>query len=167
LTDGATYTGTTTPTLSFPNVATSAGNGSYYCEITGTAACAGSTASDSFGLTINLPPTLDPTSLSDSSFTLCSGYCGMLLWVVKANSSTSFDFGFNWKLNGAPVPAGWVNSDGYDTSRLQINKSCEVAGAWQLEVTDNTNGCIARTPVSTLTVSCPSGGTCNSTSSCP
>jgi hypothetical protein len=166
LSEGGDYTGTKTATLSFRNVTTSVGNDKYYCKITGTA-CAGSTPSDSFSLTINLPPTLTPSTLDDQSFTFIPGaYIGMLLWSVKAQGGTSSSYSFAWYQNDAPTSL-YTAMDGSDTGRLEDVKSCSCAGSWYLEVTDEGNRCKARTPVSTLTVSCPNGGTCNAGGSCP
>jgi hypothetical protein len=164
LTDGSLYSGTKTATLSFLNVSTSAGNAMYYCKITGIA-CAGSTVSDSFGLTINQSPTLSPSTLNDQSFTNTGGYAGFLYWSVQASGGSQSGYTFTWYQNGSPTSL--YNSSTYDTSTLEDGKTCSCAGSWYVEVTDVGNGCTASTPVTNITVTCSTtGATCQAGNLC-
>jgi hypothetical protein len=157
LTDGASYSGTTTATLSLLNVTTATGNATYFVKMTG-AACAGSASSDSFVVTVPSPPTLSSTNFVTSTLTVYgSNYSGMYRWDVQASGGNGLSYTFTWYQNGATTSVG---TSGYDSTYAENAIWCGLSGTWSVSVMD-ANGCTATTSPVTITTACATGYTCS------
>lgn len=146
-TNGATYTGVTTNTITFANPTLAMNGNMYRCVVTNE--CGTSQTSNSATLTVNTSPTV---SVQPGNQTICPGGTAVFSTTASGSSAISYQWQYNFG-------AGWTNLSNYGpfsgayTNTLSVSNPSKYYNGYQFRCQLNT-GCTpaATTNAATMTI---------------